>query len=110
MSLRIALSLAAAALAFGGTSTLSTTSAMADGYVSIDQRGWGNGSAGSQRGFRNRLTIYQDGSRNSALSRQYGNHNRVVIGQQGSRNSANTYQNGRGNIAGVAQFGRATPW
>ena len=73
IDLRIALSIAAAAVAFSGTSTLSTTSAMANGLRPIDQRGWGNGSAGSQRGFRNRLTIYQDGSRNSALSRQYGN-------------------------------------
>ena len=81
MILRIALSVAAVTLALGSVTAVSTPSALADGYVSTEQRGWGNGAAGSQRGFRNRLTVFQNGSRNSGISRQYGNGNRVVIGQ-----------------------------
>ena len=73
MSTHLSLTLVALTLSIGATAITTTLPAQAgDGYVSIEQRGWANGAAGSQRGHRNRLTVYQDGDRNSAHSRQYG--------------------------------------
>ena len=75
MSTRLSLTLVALTLSIGATAITTTLPAQAgDSYVSIEQRGWANGAAGSQRGHRNRLTVYQDGSRNSTHSRQYGSH------------------------------------
>ena len=80
MSTRLSLTLVALTLSIGATAITTTLPAQAgDSYVSIEQRGWANGAAGSQRGYRNRLTVYQDGSRNSANSRQYGSRNRAVV-------------------------------
>ena len=50
MSTRLSLSLAALALSLGTTVITTALPAHAGGEVSIEQRGWTNGAAGSQRG------------------------------------------------------------
>lgn len=66
MLTRIVLLTSVLALTVGGL-----TPAFAGGStVHVEQHGWWNGFGGSQHGYKNRLTVYQDGKSNHIISTQ----------------------------------------